>query len=878
MSSFSKRKRNTRDMRCVLFPEDVRETFIRRGSCETPKATKSSWERCGDSFLDTPVMEVQGDESTHAGSVLEFDKNVCLFFFQKHDATRQTSRAVQQLAQTSTFARPGCSGDQDPVHIAWTSSEDEQSDSERQLPLPLTSSTKASRRSRPTVRASSKYGRFLNTAPDPDEVLSIDSESEHEDVSTSKQHRSAVTAEISDYSSDSDGDPDTSRLDSPAQEPGAEQQQKSISEWVRSAQALLQTPAKQTTKPSKTPEDSGKKKRKFESQGLAERLNRLQCRQKSAVSFWRHQPVSSMTTGTEERPGVLVLHVQNVWDVCGMQAALCHGHPERQTCVALFSKETATHLAPSAGDTIHICPPWQSLTVDGEHHPIILNTHFSQKVFPEAKQNNSATCSKVLRPTKTKPYPLTRCLWKRKEIFKSSQASIPNKQARGNAEGVFDSLLEALEACGTSGSVCGPVEVVVQRVYFDSVVQFPHTSLLRHRALSKCVTGTAQQQEISRCCLLVQDMYGMFSEVEMQCASSEEERKDLTEQLQGKVCLLQGLKVIQRLTRERCAQLFSLTDSLWPPVVPLRVPGEGSCDQTVKVKGAAPSFCYRLSGQRDCVFPKSESPLYRAPLIQTLRAILQDDPASRRCSFKGTLVYKREQNKEEKDLLLFVTDCSLQDEQSSGSLSRTLPVYVSSMFLLQTSVRHAIAALSPQFKPRLIFRDAVIEQGKIIISGQSVIQLDSEPRNISSPRAVLLDQLSPESPPCSLCTVTGVVMDVDENSAFSWPACARCGGDGLEAFEDQPGVFLCAACGVVDKPSRKMQLEVFLSCPSSTRWTIKVKLQQNSIMSLLDSSTGHAEGYEVEAVLGKSVGPLSAFVRAVTRSSAVWMGLDEITL
>ncbi|XP_060777003.1 DNA repair-scaffolding protein isoform X7 [Neoarius graeffei] len=755
MSSFSKRKRNTRDMRCVLFPEDVRETFIRRGSCETPKATKSSWERCGDSFLDTPVMEVQGDESTHAGSVLEFDKNVCLFFFQKHDATRQTSRAVQQLAQTSTFARPGCSGDQDPVHIAWTSSEDEQSDSERQLPLPLTSSTKASRRSRPTVRASSKYGRFLNTAPDPDEVLSIDSESEHEDVSTSKQHRSAVTAEISDYSSDSDGDPDTSRLDSPAQEPGAEQQQKSISEWVRSAQALLQTPAKQTTKPSKTPEDSGKKKRKFESQGLAERLNRLQCRQKSAVSFWRHQPVSSMTTGTEERPGVLVLHVQNVWDVCGMQAALCHGHPERQTCVALFSKETATHLAPSAGDTIHICPPW--------------------------------------------------------------------------------------------------------------------------------------------CCLLVQDMYGMFSEVEMQCASSEEERKDLTEQLQGKVCLLQGLKVIQRLTRERCAQLFSLTDSLWPPVVPLRVPGEGSCDQTVKVKGAAPSFCYRLSGQRDCVFPKSESPLYRAPLIQTLRAILQDDPASRRCSFKGTLVYKREQNKEEKDLLLFVTDCSLQDEQSSGSLSRTLPVYVSSMFLLQTSVRHAIAALSPQFKPRLIFRDAVIEQGKIIISGQSVIQLDSEPRNISSPRAVLLDQLSPESPPCSLCTVTGVVMDVDENSAFSWPACARCGGDGLEAFEDQPGVFLCAACGVVDKPSRKMQLEVFLSCPSSTRWTIKVKarhrncllvaqrdtryqLQQNSIMSLLDSSTGHAEGYEVEAVLGKSVGPLSAFVRAVTRSSAVWMGLDEITL
>lgn len=38
------------------------------------------------------------------------------------------------------------------------------------------------------------------------------------------------------------------------------------------------------------------------------------------------------------------------------------------------------------------------------------------------------------------------------------------------------------------------------------------------------------------------------------------------------------------------------------------------------------------------------------------------------------------------------------------------------------------------------------------------------------------------------------------------------------------------------------------------------------------------QGYEVEAVLGKTVGPLSAFVHVVTRSSALWMGLEEIAL
>lgn len=70
------------------------------------------------------------------------------------------------------------------------------------------------------------------------------------------------------------------------------------------------------------------------------------------------------------------------------------------------------------------------------------------------------------------------------------------------------------------------------------------------------------------------------------------------------------------------------------------------------------------------------------------------------------------QDKEGKDLLLFVTDSSLQqDEQNSGSVSRTVPVHASSMSLR----RHAAAAPSPHFGSRLIFRDAVMEQGELRI-------------------------------------------------------------------------------------------------------------------------------------------------------------------
>ncbi len=53
------RKRNL-DMRCVLFPDDVKDTFKKAGkaSARTSTPATKSWERCGDSFLDTALIQV----------------------------------------------------------------------------------------------------------------------------------------------------------------------------------------------------------------------------------------------------------------------------------------------------------------------------------------------------------------------------------------------------------------------------------------------------------------------------------------------------------------------------------------------------------------------------------------------------------------------------------------------------------------------------------------------------------------------------------------------------------------------------------------------------------------------------------------------------
>ncbi|XP_043921661.1 DNA repair-scaffolding protein-like [Protopterus annectens] len=149
------------------------------------------------------------------------------------------------------------------------------------------------------------------------------------------------------------------------------------SEWLKSAQELLRTPEKRTAKQFKTPEDSAKKRKKFLRGGLAERLNRLQSRERSAISFWRHQCVSDYRTPEDGKSGVLTLKVLQLQEECSMQVAFCQLLSQSATIgisedsfsaselnlTVFFTKETSTHLQTTPGDVIHIYPPCRNLNV-----------------------------------------------------------------------------------------------------------------------------------------------------------------------------------------------------------------------------------------------------------------------------------------------------------------------------------------------------------------------------------------------------------------------------------------------------------------------------------------------------------------------------------
>uniref|UniRef100_H3BWR4 Scaffold protein involved in DNA repair n=1 Tax=Tetraodon nigroviridis TaxID=99883 RepID=H3BWR4_TETNG len=583
-----------------------------------------------------------------------------------------------------------------------------------------------------------------------------------------------------------------------------------------------------------------------------------------------------------------------------MRVARCERHrpggddsqsEAKARALVLFSRETVAHLMPAPRDIIHIYPPWQSLSIEGFRSSVILNTHLSQKVHsaPKAASCLLSKSSFVKAEART----VSQAFFLPKVFVHSStsSASYLNLEGPGTLARLSLSLLEVVEGLGQAGSVGQDVEVVVQRVYGAAVADASALSFLKPRVQSGTPCPHPTEKGKTRLCALVQDSYGMFSVVQLHLLPHSDDLHRYGHMWQGRTCLLRGVKVVQRVTRARCSRLFSLIDSLWPPAMPLgdhRHPP--STPSESRAAGPAPSFCYLLSGEERSVQPAEgspPSPLYLPPTLQTLRAILQTELKSFRCSFVATVIYKRFMQggrAGQGELWLVLSDPSLQQDQPERPRRRTLALCVSASCLLTSSV---VRALESPAGCRMSFRDVVREHGLLHCVEQSVIQTcPVDPERIGSPaeppalpQPVRLDPLSPEMTPNSLCSLSGVIVGVDEDTAYSWPVCSRCRSDNLELLPRRNDSFHCGSCeSVVDKPDTRIQLEVYLSS-SFGDCTLKVKLQQKTIESILNAAALEGDqftGYDVESVLGKEVGPLAVYVRAVSRTASLRMGLEEI--
>ncbi|NXE93133.1 SPIDR protein, partial [Menura novaehollandiae] len=394
-----------------------------------------------------------------------------------------------------------------------------------------------------------------------------------------------------------------------------------------------------------------------------------------------------------------------------------------------------------------------------------------------------------------------------------------------------------------------------------------------------------------RLCLLVQDAYGMFSEVQLQSLSSTDDIEQYCRRWEGKFCCLAGMKILQRTTRGRALGLFSLIDSLWPPVVPVKVPGQSQDAEMMTTNLPPPSFCYILTVQSGEIHVEVDaeeqiSNLYQPPAVHGLKEILRIDGCNERCSFWAQVLYLRLQTKhsvpiDQRENLLFVTDSTLQNVVHG--IPKVVAVSVTASCVLSTEIIEALSVAS-----RLVFfKDALWGNGEIICVERTVLLLQ-KPLLCSAAGAdlseltgpVRLDELDSTTQANSVCALRGTVVGVNERTAFSWPTCDRCGNGKLELCPQDRELLYCNQCSeVVTTPVLKMQLEVFLSCPSRSQSTVKVKVRHEISFRLFVLLTMllFLQTYEVQSVLGKEVGLLNCYVHSVT-SHPNCVALEEIVL
>ncbi|XP_062489426.1 DNA repair-scaffolding protein isoform X2 [Pezoporus occidentalis] len=927
----SRKRKRFWNVECTSFPDEtplqLKKSNVRTSGAAT--SVSNAWLRCGDGFQSTSVLE----------SLRPTDKKSRI---KKHLGALLTSA---ECAGGSAAAESS----KEAEGITWTSSGSDFSDDGNKTSVPRLQ-TKKNHASEIEDLPSSHEDRsneddleFIDWEQDSDSTdrcdgsekdnssLEIsDSDSctnlnslrvKEEDDGNDVLCKTALT-EISEYSSDNDSMGEggtglatttpgsTKSFQSRAGVDTGDITARPASEWLRSAEALLSTPRKQAGKAPRALTESVKK-RKLLRGGLAERLCRLQNRERSAISFWRHQCISDAKIPSD-KSGVLIVKILEMLEECTIQVAICQQLEQSPDTVSskdavinarepilkvLFARETAAHLKSRPQDVIHIYPPWQKLILRNADVPVIMNTYFSEKVLPSEHSE-----------TREKTYGLTKMLIRKNiislaEVFRLDDVDdesheqtsdnqvacapqICNKHPLAQSA-VNDSLLEMVESQGAVGWKEAHVRVVIQRVYC-----LPARGYGSHVQGNKslCATPIINSDPPNvRLCLLVQDAYGMFSEVQLQPLNSVDDVEQYCRRWEGKFCCLAGMKTLQRTTRGRALGLFSLIESLWPPVVPVKVPGQSQESEAMTTNLAPPSFCYILTVQSGEVHVEVDeeeqiSNLYQPPAVHGLKEILRMDGCNKRCSFWAQVLYLRLQTKQrvpinQREICLFVTDSTLQNVVHM--IPKVVAVSVAASCVLSAEITEALSVTSQL----VFFKDALWGNGRIICVERTVLLLQkpllysaavADLSELTGP--VRLDELDSTTQANSICAVRGTVVGVNESTAFSWPTCDRCGNGKLELCPQDRGLLYCSQCSeVVISPVLKMQLEVFLSCSSRPQSTVKVKLLQKTISSLLMSSASENGSYEVQSVLGKEVGLLNCYVRSVT-SHPNCIALEEIVL
>ncbi|XP_070576050.1 DNA repair-scaffolding protein-like isoform X2 [Ptychodera flava] len=706
------------------------------------------------------------------------------------------------------------------------------------------------------------------------------------------------------------------------------------SDWLKSVQ--WQTPDKKPQVTSLVQPDSTRKSKKFVRGGLAERLQQILLREKSSMAFWSHHNAMNSTGsngGSSLTVRLLSLEVQ-----CQMRITKCEvisntdsqGNTSPTTIFVLFTPTISDQLCLVTGSLVKIYPPWQKLTLPHHKDPILLCTYYCRSVDSDCMEDSDTSSQLMasLQPTESDQQ-LSLSVISPKKKFQPSRLFSSSKFVETIETHIFplserwsvvsESFLESVEEHGGHSASKMSVMATVQRIYCRRVAD--QSSSLAKPFRGQLIPPQSTSSRLQyQWVLLLQDSCKSFCELQLPPTSIEEENwKECLLHGQGKKYNFSGLRVVQRANRIRSPALFSMIDSLWHSTT--KGCTDTSCPTDTAIQGtsedmsSAPSFCYIFTTACDNDNIKQiqcKSDIYNAPSVTSLQDIHMTHSKLNRISIYGRIIYSRPEvldvdiNVEETGVTevighhVYISDSSLQTNSTLNSKQPpSCAVYIhvrSSCFLLDV-VRKSLTPGQMVF-----FQDVCVEQFEdgesqvyadycTMVSKVTVAETDSQAtegvrvvdenivKTLKQPSQIILPKLTKDSRQHSLVQVTGAVSGVDETTAFSWPVCDICGNDRLQGGNEDVTELHCSRCNKdVSTPVTRMNLDVFVKSTDngqSQTPSIKVQLLQDTIEKLLPVSEEPEDGYDMQCIMGKDIGPINCYIVMVSHDMVV---MEEINL
>ncbi|XP_071487557.1 DNA repair-scaffolding protein-like [Diadema antillarum] len=580
------------------------------------------------------------------------------------------------------------------------------------------------------------------------------------------------------------------------------------------------------------------------------------------------------------------------------------GRRDEAVCV-LFARATAQRLGLGKDSVIAIHTPWQKLFIPNYSRPVILCTHFCRPLNSEADHGSatgeSSQAQPQLIPDNTDKEE-TRKFLRPMKLFSQNMGMSPSlggADEPGRRQPVSSSIMECVSEIGGCSSSGISFKARVQRV----VQRKQQRSVLNQSARGPSTSQSGSQWQGSPApiwSLLLQDGEGVVCELQLSNQMSQTSTwQPIIQSGEGRSYIFTRLRLTQRLTRARAQGLFSMVDMLT---------GAGG-------SVGAQAVCYILTSELGVttVEPLDQGsdggilPPPKPPVLQSLSDIMKISRSLReRVSFLATALLMVLSGQEIQPLpgpwaesptgswLLFLSGPSLITRGAPVGDSGVVPAaatrghggdkdFACLQIHQSCTVPEAVSRTLQTGGRRVVVqcKDVVTTLGQhgadLSADGYShiIVQMEAVELGEDDFQAYITmatpqpQSLSAVSKLFSLVTVEGLITGVEEESAFSWPACPHCGNNHLDGGEGSGFTLHCSGCRQdILSPLTRMHLVIFLKCEQPLAMhSVRVQVLQSTIEGLLSSSSASEGGHDLQGILGVHLGPLKCLLRSTSGNS-----------